>query len=70
MGDTEPPTPPTAPSALPTPGSEHAHTAGDRVRDLIAREGRPVSAGEVAVEVARLARWADAAVILVASTKG
>lgn len=51
MGDPEPPTdmsPP--PSVVPTPGSEGAHTAGDRVRDLIAREGRPVSAAEVAVE--------------------
>lgn len=50
MGDREPPPTPmdVIPSTLPTPGSEGAHTAGDRVRELIAREGRPVSAAEVA----------------------
>lgn len=52
MGDTEPPT---IPSARPTPGSEHAHTAGDRIRDLIALEGRPVTAGEVAVRALGIA---------------
>lgn len=55
MGDPEPPTPPTFPSARPTPGSEDAHTAGDRVRELIAREGRPVTPGEVAVEALGIA---------------
>ena len=54
MGEPEPP--PQAPSAArPTPGSEGARTAGDRVRDLIAREGRPVSAAEVAVEALGIA---------------
>lgn len=55
MGDTEPPTPPTAPSVRPTPGAEDAHTAGDRVRELIAREGRPVTPGEVAVQALGIA---------------
>ena len=55
MGDHEPTTAPPAPSTLPTPGSEGAHTAGDRVRELIAREGRPVTAGEVAVEALGIA---------------
>jgi len=51
MGDPEPPTDLSPiPSRLPTPGSEGAHTAGDRVLDLIGRLGRPVSAGELAVE--------------------
>lgn len=51
MGDPEPPTRTSPiPSRVPTPGSEGAHTAGDRVRDLIGRLGRPVSVAEVAVE--------------------
>ncbi|MFM8828076.1 MAG: PolC-type DNA polymerase III [Actinomycetota bacterium] len=51
MGDSEPPTDTSPiPSRVPTPGSEGAHTAGDRVRDLIARLGRPVTVAEVAVE--------------------
>lgn len=61
MGDREPPhTPMTAtPSTLPTPGSEGAHTAGDRVRELIAREGRPVTAGEVAAAALGIAGCPD-----------
>ncbi|MBM3664876.1 MAG: hypothetical protein FJW92_03670 [Actinobacteria bacterium] len=51
MGESEPPTDMSPiPSRVPTPGSEGAHTAGDRVRDLIARLGRPVSVAEMAVE--------------------
>ncbi len=51
MGDPEPPTDTSqTPSRLPTPGAEDAHTAGDRVREVIARLGRPVSVAEVAVE--------------------
>lgn len=46
MGHAEPPDT-SIPSTPRTPGSEGAHTAGDRVRDLITREGRPVSAAEV-----------------------
>jgi DNA polymerase III epsilon subunit family exonuclease len=46
MGSPEPPAA-AVPSIPRTPGSEGAHTAGDRVRDLIAREGRAVSAPEV-----------------------
>ncbi len=56
MGD---PAPPMIPSALPTPGSEGAHTAGDRVRALITREGRPVTAGEVAAGALGLAGCPD-----------
>lgn len=59
MGDPEPPTPPPSPSTLPTPGSEGARTAGDRVRDLIRREGRPVTPAEVAVEALGIAGCPD-----------
>lgn len=48
MGCTEPPMPPPRPSTVPTPGAEGARTAGDLVRDLIRRAGRPVTATEVA----------------------
>ncbi|MSO44902.1 MAG: hypothetical protein EXQ74_06340 [Thermoleophilia bacterium] len=51
MGDHEPPPTPLIPFVLPTPGSEGAHTAGDRVGALIAVEGRPVSVAEVATRV-------------------
>ncbi len=55
MGANDLPTSTPIPSALPTPGSEGARTAGDRVRELIQREGRPVSPGEVAVQALGIA---------------
>jgi DNA polymerase III epsilon subunit family exonuclease len=54
------------PSTLPTPGSEGAHTAGDRVSDLIAREGRPVSPGEVVAAALGIAGCPDAVALRLA----
>lgn len=59
MGDADETTPTPIPSTLPTPGSEGARTAGDRVRDLIQREGRSVTPGEVAVEALGIAGCPD-----------
>lgn len=59
MGRRNPTTPTPIPSTLPTPGSEGARTAGDRVRELILREGRPVTPGELAVEALGIAGCPD-----------
>ncbi len=55
MGEPEQPTPWT----LPTPGSEGAYTAGDRVREFIALAGRPVTPGEIAVQALGIAGCPD-----------